>query len=720
MRVLLVASILIAMLVSPSLSDPALSIDRGSRLEPGAAPGRPIRYREFALREADMASALLRAPRESAAHDGGVEIALPLPDGHLERFRARETRLLGDALRLRHPEIHAYLAVGIDHPEYSARVDLTSLGLRASIQTLEGTAYLDPLVRGRADAVMSYWDRDVAGPGMFECRVDDRGATFPTASRPRASFGGQLHTLRLALNGTGEYTQYLGGVSNALAEMVTSINRVNAIFERDLGVRFVAVGLTPFPDSNTDPYLSVDIDRNQVVADSLYGPDGYDVCQLEAQQGPPGAFSGVSYLPAVCSDVKAGSSVTNGDVTANDLMIKVMCHELAHTLGAHHTGDAPCQSDPQSSVEPGSGTTIMARAGKCGVYDVVPPPGDLFFHAISIGQMADTLSGLADCGAFVSTGDSPPTADAGPDHTIPRDTPFVLTGSGSDADPTDVLTYSWDQMDIGTVVTDTIAGPIFRFRAPATTPTRYIPAFGTVLADTLNRWERLPVIDRLLHFRLVVRDNHPGGGGVAWDDETITVSGAPFALTYPQGAETVSSGSFTVTWDVGGGSVAPTVNIDLSTDGGTTWSSLAANTPNDGSETVAYFSGATLPQCRVRVSAVGNIFYSVSRANFTLQGGATDALPGPPALALRLLSANPSRTGARFEVRLPGEAPIDLAVYSVSGKLVRTLASGRWPAGPHQVEWDGTAAGRASPAGVYVIRFSAGGAIRESRFVLVR
>lgn len=706
MRVLLISSILSIVLVSPCFAD--VASDRGPRLDPGATAGRPMRCRVFAVREGELAGALLSAPLESPG-SRAVAIELPMPNGHVERFRAWETRLLGDDLRLRHPEIHAYRATGVEHPEYKACIDLTKLGVRAAIETPEGTAYVDPLVRGRTDAVIAYWDRDVQEQGTFECRVEDRGAAAPMATRSQASFGGQLRTLRLVLIGMGEYTQYLGGVSNALAEMVTSVNRLNGIFERDLGLRFIAVGLTPFPDPNTDPYLSVDLDRNQVVADSLYGPDGYDVCQLEGQQGGAGSFSGFSGLPAVCSPYKAASSVTNGDVTANDLMIKVMAHELAHTLGARHTGDAPCQSDPQSSVEPGSGTSIMARAGKCGVYDVVPPPGDLFFHAISVGQMADTLSGITGCGTLVPTGDSPPTADAGGDYTIPRDTPFVLTGSGSDADPTDILTYSWDQMDIGATVTDTVTGPVFRFRAPTTSPTRYFPAWGTMLADTLNRWERLPVIDRPLHFRFVVRDNHPGGGGWAWDDRTITVSGPPFSLTYPHGGESVSSGLFTVTWNVGGGGVAPTVNIDLSTDGGTTWTSLTANTPNDGSEMVTYFTGVTLPLCRVRVSAVGNVFYAVSRANFTLQGGATDASPTAAEFGLALSGPNPSRGGAHLEMRLPREESVELSVYTVSGKHVRTLATGLWPAGRHEITWDGTGAGRRVGSGIYLARLSAAG-----------
>ena len=690
--------------------------DRGAGLDPQAAEGRPVAFRVFDLQGTELVNALLEAPQESAEILAtGAEISLPLPDGRLQRFRAWEAPLLGPALRLRHPEIHAYEAVGVDHSEISARIDVTALGVRAIILTPEGTAYLDPLVRGRTDALMSYWARDVREDGAFECRVMDR-AMPATSSRPQASLGGQLRTLRLVLLGTGEYTQYLGGVSGALSEMVTSINRVNAIFERDLSVRFQAVGLTPFPDPATDPFPGlVDLDLTQTVVDSIYGHDGYDIAQTESQGGTYPEHAGVSYLPAVCFDWKAGSSVSAGDVHANDVMIKVMSHELGHTLGARHVGDTSCQADPVSSVEPGSGCSIMGRAGKCGPYDVTPAPGDLFFNTISMEQMSDTLTEeVPSCGTSTANGNAPPTAEAGPDYTIPRGTPFLLTGTGSDPDAMDVLTYSWDEHDITAALFDTIAGPIFRYRAPTTSPTRYLPAFGTVLADTVNRWERLPSIDRLIHFRFVVRDNHPGGGGQAWDEMTVTVNGAPFSLTYPQGGETVTSGPFTVTWSVGGGSVATAVNIDLSTDGGTTWTSLASNVPNNGSASVSTFSATTLSSCRVRVSAVGNIFYAVSRSNFTIQGGATDAGPPGRVFALRLLGANPARGRARFEVQLPQDESVDLSVYTVSGRRVQTLASGPRSAGRYEIEWKGTV------AGVYVARLTAGAERKESRFILLR
>ena len=81
-----------------------------------------------------------------------------------------------------------------------------------------------------------------------------------------------------------------------------------------------------------------------------------------------------------------------------------------------------------------------------------------------------------------------------------------------------------------------------------------------------------------------------------------------------------------MTWNVAGTNAAPVscanVAIDLSTDGGNTFpTSLAASTPNDGSEAVTIPDTPTA-QARVRVSCVGNVFFDISNANFTIVAAA--------------------------------------------------------------------------------------------------
>jgi hypothetical protein len=94
-------------------------------------------------------------------------------------------------------------------------------------------------------------------------------------------------------------------------------------------------------------------------------------------------------------------------------------------------------------------------------------------------------------------------------------------------------------------------------------------------------------------------------------------------VTAPNTALAVARGSqLNVTWNVANTSVAPVstanVRITLSTDGGLTFPHvLAASTPNNGSRTVTLPSVSTTA-ARVKVEALGNVFFDVSNANFTI------------------------------------------------------------------------------------------------------
>jgi flagellar hook assembly protein FlgD len=70
---------------------------------------------------------------------------------------------------------------------------------------------------------------------------------------------------------------------------------------------------------------------------------------------------------------------------------------------------------------------------------------------------------------------------------------------------------------------------------------------------------------------------------------------------------------------------------------------------------------------------------------------------------------NPFNPSTTIFFSVPGRSRVSLAVYDVSGKLVRTLVSDALPPGTHRRVWDGrdNAGGRVS-SGVYVCRLKTG------------
>ena len=699
-----------------------------------AEPGPPSRLWEPAVESAGS-----RAPAETqdtwrvrwpelrkalagAGPETAAEITLPLPDGRIVRFRARETPLLGDELRRKVPDFHAYLAAGVD-VSMQARVDVSVLGVRALIFTPRGTAVIDPVTLGRTEVVKSFWMSDAEAEPL-ECEAIERGATVSPGVRSTGSAGDQLRTLRYVMMATGEYTVQIGGGAAATAAMLTQINRLNAALERDAAVTLQAVQVVAFPNPSTDPYPSgsytAAFSINTAVVDSMFGSESYDVSQVLSYMAGPNP-RGISYSPCVCdSGYKGGCAVgsTSPGSIAESLTLG---HEIGHAVGgAGHTQDRACNRSANTAYEVSSGITIVCSMPAACPVDF-QSQRDPYYHGISIEQLVSHVAGRPGCGSITPSGNNPPTAGAGPDITIPRDTPFVLAGSGSDPDPGDTLTYTWEQFDKSPTAGDSLLGPLFRWRPPTTSPVRLMPALATVLAATTDPWERLARANRSLRFRLVVRDNRPGTGGVAWDEKVITVSGAPFAVTFPNGGNTFASGEFFVaTWDVGGGSVAADVRISLSTDGGASWQVLRSVTANDGSESIAFLTATGSTQCRLRVEAVGNIFYDVSNADFTITPGVADAIPepAPAGFALEPARPNPATGTVTLRFDLPNAAGVDLAIFDVAGQRIRTLAAGRWPAGRHSASWDGRDdGGRVAGPGVYFAKLEAGGN-RASRRVL--
>jgi hypothetical protein len=58
---------------------------------------------------------------------------------------------------------------------------------------------------------------------------------------------------------------------------------------------------------------------------------------------------------------------------------------------------------------------------------------------------------------------------------------------------------------------------------------------------------------------------------------------------------------------------------------------------------------------------------------------------------------------------------VEVAVYDVLGRRVATVASERFPAGTHEEALDASAL----PAGVYVVRVTAGGAVATTTVTLL-
>jgi len=81
-------------------------------------------------------------------------------------------------------------------------------------------------------------------------------------------------------------------------------------------------------------------------------------------------------------------------------------------------------------------------------------------------------------------------------------------------------------------------------------------------------------------------------------------------------------------------------------------------------------------------------------------------------------SPNPFTSATRITLAIPKDDRLRLAVYDLTGRLVRTIADGRFHAGEHRFEWDGRdGKGNLTPIGAYFLRAETGGQTASRKIV---
>ncbi|MEP6603368.1 MAG: reprolysin-like metallopeptidase [Spartobacteria bacterium] len=642
---------------------------RGITAVTAHAPRRdivPQIYRTVGLNKTALLTLLksARSEKSGSIDATGTEVSIPLPTGEMGRFVIQESPVMEPELAAKFPELKTYVGRGIDDPTATTRIDITPRGFHAIILGAGGQVYVDPYSRETDTNYISYFKSDfTAASKPFSCFAGPQvNAALPLTVEAARPTGATLRSYRLALACTGEYATAVCApnaptVTSTLAAMITSVNRCSAVYEREFAIRFVLINNTDklvYLDGATDPYAngngSTMLSQNQTNIDNVIGSANYDFGHVFSTGG-----GGVAYLGVIC---KLGSKASGVTGTANPVGdpydIDFVVHEMGHQFGGNHPFNGTsgnCSGgnrNASTAYEPGSGTTIMAYAGICSPQDLAPHSDD-YFHTINYDEIDTyTSSGTgSSCPQLTATGNNAPTIAALTSRTIPMQTPFALTASGSDLDG-DTLTYCWEEFDLGAAQDPTMSprdngsSPIFRSFAPTINPTRIFPSLTYILnnanvppatVSTYATGEFLPTTSRTMTYRVTVRDNHAGGGGSNYNSMTVTSTTAagPFVITAPNSAASFAGGSvMTVNWNVANTTAAPVscanVKISLSTDGGYTFPIVLANSvPNNGSAsvTIPNIANVATTQGRIKVEAVGNIFFDLSDVDLTFTSSNT-------------------------------------------------------------------------------------------------
>jgi len=184
------------------------------------------------------------------------------------------------------------------------------------------------------------------------------------------------------------------------------------------------------------------------------------------------------------------------------------------------------------------------------------------------------------------------------------------------------------------------------------------------------------------------------------------------AVVDPNGGQSLTVGqTYEIHWTATDDIAVLSVDIEVSTDNGQTFTPLAIGAPNSYAFdwTVAE---APSDSCLIRISAIdpsSNVGQDVSDTVFAI-GLPTDVAGGLPArFALHDAVPNPFNPNTRVRFDVPRSARVWLDIVSVNGRRVRSLLAGQYvPAGSVERTWDGRDdRGNAVAAGVYLVHMRA-------------
>lgn len=593
---------------------------------------------------------------EQATNSAKSLLRLPAPDGTISTFRLTRYQIISDEMQALYPHYVTAYGWDVDAPNRKIYLEWTDLGFGASVTGgAEGRWYISPQFHQDQALYQAYYTRDYPTPDYdahcaFEPDAELQAELEAFGPPALKSVGDcQLREYDLALACTGEYYAAVGGTDQLVfAEMMTAINRVNQVFRSDLAITLKIIN-QPLPGGGiellysnpaSDPYTNNSggtmLGENQATVDAVIGSANYDIGHVFSTGG-----GGIASLGSPCTANNKARGVTGlANPTGDPFYIDFVAHEIGHQFGGNHTFNSTngnCAArNGSTAYEPGSGTTIQAYAGICGTAGDfsanVQLNSDPYYHAVSIQEISAYMEfgGGSTCASVLSTANSAPAVSAGSNYTIPANTPFVLTATGSDGDG-DALTYCWEQFDLGPVEpaepSGTLSsGPLFRSLPPTSSPQRYFPNLPDLVASGSAPWEVLPQVARDMSFIVTIRDNGAAGYGCTVQDQTdiTVVASAGFAVNAPNGGEVWNSGqSETVSWDVAGTGNGTAVDCEmvdvvLSTDGGITFDQLLATVPNTGTAVITA-PAITETDARIMIRCNGNIFFDVGDADFSIE-----------------------------------------------------------------------------------------------------
>ena len=350
------------------------------------------------------------------------------------------------------------------------------------------------------------------------------------------------------------------------------------------------------------------------------------------------------------------------------------------------------------------GATFDTNSGH---FDWTPGASDAGGHAMTFSVSDGLLSDSEGITITISAGNNPPVSNPGGPYQGATGQPIAFDGSGSSDPDGNTLAYAWDFGDGGTASsalashTYAAAGSYLVTLTVTDNGTPSLSNSATTSASVLN------LISVAINLKLPPNGNmRVSGGGVQLvgiEPSTIqatTINPASIKMSSPSVSGEISA-------DVGKGSSIGDIDGDHVPDlvvsfTRTSINSLLGGLPNNSTVTI--------------------IITGTTNSGVPIRGTTTVKVKGGAGAAVSANAyPNPFNPVTKVSWTLKSAGTASVKIYSLEGRLVKTLHEGFAPAGTSEMHWNGLDnAGRSVTSGVYFLSVKSTGGDAVQKLYLLK
>jgi PKD repeat protein len=354
------------------------------------------------------------------------------------------------------------------------------------------------------------------------------------------------------------------------------------------------------------------------------------------------------------------------------------------------------------------GSTFDTNSGQ---FNWTPGASDAGVYPVTFSVSDGLLSDSEAITITVSAGNNPPVANPGGPYQGATGQPIAFSGTGSSDPDGDNLSYAWDFGDGGTATgatashTYSVAGSYLVTLTVTDDGTPSLNNSAVTSASVLN------LIPASINMKL------PGSGA-------LRVSGGGNQLV---GIELASQAPTNIN--------PASVKMSTTYPGAGTVSEISANA-NKGSsigdidqdnvpELVVTFSRSSINQLLGNVpnnTTITVVVTATTNAGIPVRGTIQVKAKGGGGAAVSASAApNPFNPQTKVNYTLKSAGQTTVKIFSLEGRLVKTLHDGFSPAGTSELHWNGLDnTGRAVPSGVYFLHVQSAGTKAIQKLYLLK